>query len=1433
MLNSRQDARSNDDAEVSRRATEDGEGSRVLEVLESLRRTRIIAIGASAGGLEALERTFANVPPDLGVAYVVLQHLSPDHVSHLGELLSRKTNLPVSTATDDEIPQANHIYLIPHDADLEIVNARFALKPRDDERKKLRSIDLFMESLAVDRGYHSVGIVLSGTGSDATDGLRAIHSVDGLVMAQDPRSATFDGMPTSAIASNCVDIVLPPEAIGECLAAYVASELPASEFAARNNMGESQIDVLKELSERAKPIVGVQLSHFRSRKIFEAAVGVLAPAHFEFLPDDDGNSDEVVRRSKSKAIKQLRDYAPVAEAIRTELLDDPRGIAELFRTLLCDAQQPSDTTEYWTFLSRRVVPMLVRAGQSQGRVRCWIPFSCDALEPGVWAAMLDAEVVRQGLDIEIEVVANQLALQTAEDAPTWGQFENSRCGALPREILEAGFTVTDGVYSLRETCKKHVQRKAIDLLSFDAPSEKFHVVCMRGLLTLLTADSHDSAIEHASQVLAENGLICLGAGETIRSSSRHFVKLDDRFRVFRMAHWSSLSKGSRPTSRWVDQTGNSEHGSHITAPWAGSPAAGGPANSTLMKAYDKALLFMESPGFVIDEKFELAHSFGGASGWLTMPGGTYSRNLLQLCPEPLASMLPGVVSRALHFGEEVELSDVRLPLPNDGTQPDAGPEQDEALDIERGEGDDVNVGFYRLRVTLLTNRGKPRYLLVVLQSEKPVNAQASPLAEQDHGITRTRAAEKIERLERELAQTKRHLRATVQALETSNEELQATNEELTASNEEMQSSNEELQSVNEEVVAVNEEMQSKVVQLREANDDMSNLLRSTDIAVIYLDELLNLRRFTQEATKYFAIMPQDAGRPLEHFRNILEYEELVDDCVRVAEKHEPTIRNLTDARGAHLLLRILPYRQLDDVRGVVITIVDISRVKVAEAIAAKMQAIVENSTDAIMGISNDGRIETWNSGARDMYGWSSDEAIGTNIEELFGTSEPACSTNLRDLIASSSISESLKMMHRRADGREFPVWLVVSNFETEDGESGLAVSVRDISEQTQAEKSVREAVVRRDQFLAMLSHELRNPLGAIASATQLLKRPEANLEACVEVMDRQLQHVVRLLDDLLDVSRMTRGKLNLQLEEVDLTQICRDSIDAMRPRIKERQHQIDVQLPDEPVIVDGDRDRLLQVVDNLMSNAVKYTPEGGEIQVQLGKIVGIDARDVAGEMAEILVTDNGVGLEIGQGKDIFELFAQRKNSVTDSTDGLGVGLALVKGIVENHGGRIEVTSDGLGRGAQFRVLLPIGKVSVPLNRVLESADEPSFIEEPLQIAIVEDGDDNRRLLAQLLTLDGHRVEGFATGKAGLSAILQQQPQVALIDIGLPDISGLEIAERVRQQFNSGEVYLIAVTGLGRESDHSAIFNAGFDEHIVKPIALDALNEAINRRKRSS
>ena len=176
--------------------TEDGLNA--LEILEGLKRTRIVAIGASAGGLEALERTFANVPSDLGVAYVVLQHLSPDHVSHLGELLSRKTNLPVTTAVHNEIPQANHIYLIPHDADLEIVNGRFLLRERGDERKKLRSIDLFMESLAVDRGYHSVGIVLSGTGSDATDGLRAIHSVDGLVLAQDPDTATFDGMPASA-----------------------------------------------------------------------------------------------------------------------------------------------------------------------------------------------------------------------------------------------------------------------------------------------------------------------------------------------------------------------------------------------------------------------------------------------------------------------------------------------------------------------------------------------------------------------------------------------------------------------------------------------------------------------------------------------------------------------------------------------------------------------------------------------------------------------------------------------------------------------------------------------------------------------------------------------------------------------------------------------------------------------------------------------------------------------------------------------------------------------------------------------------------------------------------------------------------------------------------------------------------------------------------
>lgn len=1396
-----------------------------------LNRVRIVAIGASAGGLEALERTLASIPSRLDVAFVVLQHLSPDHESHLGELLSRKTSLPIETAKTDVAPKANHIYLIPRDAELEILAGRFVLHQRDPNSKRLRSIDRFMESLAVDRAHHSVAVVLSGTGSDGTIGAQAIHAVDGLVIAQTPDSAAFDGMPTSLIRSGCVDLILDPEAIGSTLADYGSCNLSASDFAIQMFLDADQVNVLNELNESAAQTLEVELSRFRAAKVFRAAASVLGGA--ERFTIGDVVDPQLFANDSQSLLLPLLDYTKLISSIREEIVDDSEMLVQFHEALLRCVKDQLQEPGYLNFLGKRVIPQAVRQSRESRSIRCWIPASKDPLEACLLSAMLqrECEVRKCDPEIKIFVTRKKIAVPPRDD---WWSFDAERFRGIDENLWKANFTRCADKIQLNEVCRSHIQWVDFDIFDEEVPAE-LDVVIVRGLLTLLKADSQRLAISKLAQSTRLKGFICLGDGETVNIASRNFVQLDRRFRLYRKVFdYREKFTSARETPAGTDgRVIKTMAGPHSKGFGVGAQISSiTHTNATMSKAYDKAFQFLETPGFVVTDTLELIHSFGGGNGWLTVGAGTYSNLILDMCPKPLADILPGAVSRALHLQDDIEVPDVKLPLiATDSLIPPTG-------------SGDVTYGLFRLIVSPLATRTKPCYALILLKNEADsvftqaasiddANGEAMANAENgnaDVSAARTAlsgsgdrnfsdTAKRLAEVERELSQTKRHLRSTVLALETSNEELQATNEELTASNEEMQSSNEELQSINEEVISVNEEMHGKVAELRESYDDMDNLLRSAEIAVIYLDHELCVRRFTPRAANYFRLQPEDVGRPLDHFRNYLNYDLILEDCRNVLETDVPSDTEIRDEQGNYLLLRLLPYRQAEQTTGVVIAILEIGRAKQAEFKARRLRAIIASSPDAIVGLSPAGLIETWNRGAVNMYGYEEEEIIGRPYEKL-ALDDSVRFADLATLTTTDSATP-FQTKHRRSDGSMFHASIAASRYSMDDESDKLAISVRDISAQVQAEKLVREAVARRDQFLAVLSHELRNPLNAISAASQIMRKETEHPHRALSVINRQIVHAVRLLDDLLDISRITRGELNLQMDLVDLTEICRDAVDSMTNLFEQKHQTIDTQMPDQPLILNADRERLLQTLDNLLSNATKYTPEGGHVELIVRRV------DVDGQpSAQITVRDDGVGISEQEYDSIFKLFSQSN----DDVDGLGIGLALVKGITDSHGGTVEVFSEGLNQGTCFKITLPISAELTTLHRVERNHEDPALIENALRIVLVEDGDDNRSLLTDLLQLDGHEVHGFASGRAGLQAILDLKPDVAMTDVGLPDISGLDIAREVRRHFNRDQIYLIAVTGLGLAADRARVSDAGFDEHVVKPIDMSRLRTILSRRK---
>jgi signal transduction histidine kinase len=370
--------------------------------------------------------------------------------------------------------------------------------------------------------------------------------------------------------------------------------------------------------------------------------------------------------------------------------------------------------------------------------------------------------------------------------------------------------------------------------------------------------------------------------------------------------------------------------------------------------------------------------------------------------------------------------------------------------------------------------------------------------------------------------------------------------------------------------------------------------------------------------------------------------------------------------------------------------------------------------------------------------------------------------------------------------------------------------VRDLIEE-------KEADVRgRDEFLAMLGHELRNPLAAIRYAIGLINEIDESQETCAprEVITRQTTHLARLVDDLLDVARVTRGKISLHKKPLNLNDLAKKSLDSLEVASKDSNHQIDFYPAVQPLIIEGDAIRIEQILSNLLFNAVKYTPSGGKIQIQLQE---------ESNSALIRIEDNGIGMSEELLSRIFDLFSQAQHSIDRSRGGLGIGLTLVRGLVELHGGRITASSKGVGHGSLFEVRFPlIHQADIPLETEI-----PTLPEGKRRVLLIEDNDDSRHILRLLLEHSGHIVESANDGLEGVEKALQIRPDIALVDIGLPIIDGYEVATRVRAAYGNS-IFLVALTGYNQPEDRRRAYEAGFDEHLAKPIAAAKLRELMER-----
>jgi two-component system CheB/CheR fusion protein len=1195
-----------EEVETGTRSPKDGQAA--------AERLVVVGLGASAGGLEALERFFAHLPPGPGMAFVVVQHLDPAHESLMPELLSKCTTLPVEKARHRESVAPGRIYVIPPNTLLTIVGGTLQLSTPATPRGQRSPIDVFFRSLGEDRHASAIGVILSGTGTDGTAGLRAIKESGGLTVAQEPTSAKYDSMPRSAVVAGCVDHVLPVEQIPVTVLEYARHLASLRHQEADFLAGETVQQICAAIRERT----GHDFSHYerntlirRIRRQDFAPVAALVTAEGEILHVTgrtqrfleltagpfENNILPMTRRELRLPLRAvLHQASRTAEPVESAdlRLEDDQGGASVRITVRPIEQRPGEPPLFLVVFAEAPAPRSSSASAPPG--------------DDLLVQQLESELRRTKEDLQ----------STIEELET----SNEELLSMNEELQSSNEEL--------QTSKEELQ----------SVNEELHTVNAELSRKVDEADC------------ARDDILNLFQASPVAT-----IFLDRELRVQRftpaIANVIRLREGD----------------------------VGRPVTDLHMYMEDRSWLedAREVLRTLTPRERELRVSQGSAVAWF----------ILRVFPHRTASnRIDGVV---LSFSDVTELKRAQL-------------RAEELAEVVASSHDAIVRQALDGRMTSW-NRG----------------------AEEIFGF---RAEEALGRGFERLVPSDRR------------EELEALLRRLRAG---------------EAVEAVETEL----------------LTRSGERAQVSL--ALTLTHDTEGRPSGIAAIARDDTR-----------------------------RKQAEAERARLA------RELAERAAELQTILDLAPIGLAVATDPAGARIVGNRAwEAILGmplgadLSQDG------------------DPAGAPPFRVFreGLEVPPAEVPIPASAPGRAAAPEALYEYRFADGRLKLVQVSSVPLLDPAGRSrGAVAAMVDVTEQRRIEAELQAAAQQRDDFITLLAHELRNPMAAIALAVEVLVRRDAVSSeglAPLAIIQRQAAQLGRLVEELLDVSRIARRKVELHLEPLDLARVVEEAVEDQRAMAERARLVLRVNRPNTALWVNGDRARLTQVVGNLLSNAVKFTREGGEVAVSVDGGGGGEAR--------VVVRDTGIGIAPQTLATIFEPFRRdARRAAAAHEGGLGLGLALSKGLVELHGGRIAASSDGWGTGAAFQITLP--QTPAPAGKRRRDKPVPGAAR---RVLVVDDGEDLARLLCELLEGRGHQTGVAHDGRAALCRAREMHPDVVICDIGLPgDLDGYGVARKLRADPMLAGTYLIALTGFASDADRALSAEAGFDLHLTKPADLEELERLV-------
>jgi two-component system, chemotaxis family, CheB/CheR fusion protein len=1321
----------------------------------------LVGIGASAGGLEALKALLPALPNDSGLAFVVVVHLSADQPSVLAEILAPFSPMPVTQVAEDQTIEPNRIYVIPPGRNLSDVDGQLRLSTIDKGVESRSAIDHFFETLANAHEERSIGIVLSGTGADGSLGVGRIKQQGGLTIAQDPTEAQFDAMPRNAIATGHIDFVLPVREMPRRMLRFAATQ--------------PQIDIAEPFDVEPPP----DKSPSRDQ---EALASILSQVRARTNTDfSKYKHSTVLRRIRRRMQLHQKERLPEYLDFLRANPNEANALADEFLITITQFFRDADV---FAHLEREVVPKLFEGKKASDNIRVWSVGCASGEEAYSIAMLLIEQAGRMAEAPHMEVFASDIhepSLRRARE----GAYPDTIEGEVSSERLRRFFTKEDNGYRIRRELREIVVFANHNLLR-DPPFSRIDLIVCRNLLIYLQRDLQSDVIDIFHYASNPGGMLLLGPSESIDRAAL-FQPESKQFCLYRRRNVPV----PEPRLNVFPQT------FRRVAPFFDAAGARLQPAASYGVLHQKMVERYALPSLLVDQDYRVVHASEHAGRYLQVPGGELSASVFRLAREELRIELRAALHAAMEHGE----SSRSRPVPM-------------ALD---GETKQVVLHVRPSRDPELGN------LQLVIFDEYDMSETAPPVPTGSES-----AGAQVE-----LEAIRERLRAVVEQYETSqeemraaNEELQSVNEELRSTMEELETSKEELQSMNEELQTVNQENRHKVLELSQLTGDLQNLMAATEIATLFLDRDLRILRVTPRTRELFNIRASDRGRPFMELRHRLGDDQLEQDALNVLERLTPVEREIKSETGQWYLTRVNPYRSsADKIEGVVITLVDITRIKTAELAIRdseeNFRALVTASAQTVWTANAQGTI------VQDSPSWRA--FTGQTLEQFLGEGwadavHPDDRENVlrvwRDCVATHApFNIELRVRHASGDWRWMHARAVPLRHESGEIRGWIGMNA-DITARRETKEALREADRRKDEFLAMLSHELRNPLAPLRNAMTIFDKAlpaDSPLRRIRDVSERQLSLLTHIVDQLLDVARIGSGRLELTIRRFDFRKVVDEVVSDFDFAAKERRHKVVVEQSSEALEIAGDELRLDQIVTNLLDNAIKFTPEGGCIRVSLCR---------EGVEAVLSVADNGEGLTPELRARIFDVFNQGDVSFQNRKGGLGLGLTIVRRIAELHGGSVSAHSEGPGKGSTFVLRLPLATRKIEADQGQDDKAPALPAPAPRRILLVEDNVDAAESLTVLLGIEGHRVLVAHDGSGALKIAEAQAPEIVVLDIGLPDMDGYELARRLRDSKPTSKALLIAVTGFGQAADRARSTEAGIDHHFIKPVDLKALQDVI-------